>query len=164
MSGKAGSGKNAAADAILEKYYGEPFAFADPIKWIASSQFGWNGRKDARGRKLLQDIGTAGREYRKDIWVDSALIYMKSSRLRRDDLAILTDTRYPNEIEKVKQEHPNAITVRITCESVEPIDHPSETALDTYDHWDYVVENNGTLKELQEKVLEITKEVGGCLK
>ena len=157
MSGKARSGKGTAAEVILKKYNGIPFAFADDVKMIAYVYFGWHGGKDELGRKLLQDIGTAGRNYNRDIWADKMVDRIQEWSLCSSDnqLAVVTDTRYPNEIQRIKHEFSDVVTIRITRDSVEKLKHPSETALDQWTDWDYLVENNGSLEEFQKKILEI---------
>ena len=157
MSGKARSGKDTAAEVILEKYDGVPLAFANDIKTIAYDHYDWNGKKDELGRKLLQDIGTTGRNYNRDLWANKTVDMIQEWSLQSSDnqLAVVTDTRYPNEIQRVKHEFPNVVTIRITRDSVEKLKHPSETALDQWTDWDYVVENNGSLEEFQKKILEI---------
>ena len=128
MSGKARSGKNTAADVILGRYDGIPFAFADDIKRIAYEYLGWHGEKDELGRKLLQDIGTTGRNYNRDIWADKTVDRIQE--LSSDNqLAVVTDTRYPNEIQRIKHGFSDVVTIRITRDSVEKLKHPSETAL-----------------------------------
>ena len=161
MSGEARSGKDTAAEVILKKYSGATFAFADGIKKIAYNYFGWYGEKDELGRKILQDIGTNGRNYNRDIWVNDTIdrIQWWTRQSSDNQLAVVTDTRYPNEIQRIKHEFPNVVTIRITRDSVEKLKHPSETALDQWTDWDYVVENNGSLEEFQKKILEIMKEV-----
>ena len=157
MSGKARSGKDTAAEVILGKYQGKTFAFADDVKRVAHRVYEWDGTKDARGRKLLQDIGTTGRNYDENIWVNEVIrnihwwIWLSDPH----QLAVVTDTRYPNEIQRIKHEFSDVVTIRITRDSVEKLKHPSETALDQWTDWDYVVENNGSLEEFQKKILEI---------
>ncbi len=142
---------------ILRKYNGIPLAFADNIKTIAYDYFGWHGEKDERGRKLLQDIGTSGRNYNEDIWVNhvNRLLKWWASETADHQLAVVTDIRYPNEIQRIKHEFSDVVTIRITRDSVEKLKHPSETALDQWTDWDYVVGNNGNLEEFQRKILEI---------
>lgn len=154
MSGKARSGKGTAAKVILKKYDGIPFAFADDIKKIAYKYFGWHGGKDELGRKLLQDIGTAGRNYNRNIWANRTVDKIQEWA-SDNQLAVVTDTRYPNEIQRVKREFSDVVTIRITRDSVEKLKHPSETALDQWTDWDYLVENNGSLEEFQKRILEI---------
>ena len=161
LSGKARSGKGTAAEVILKEYTGIPFAFADDIKKIAYNYFGWHGGKDELGRKLLQDIGTTGRNYNRNIWVDKVVTKIQWWTWQSSDnqLAVVTDTRYPNEIQRVKHEFSDVVTIRITRDSVEKLKHTSETALDQWTDWDYLVENNGSLEEFQKKILEIMEEI-----
>jgi len=71
--------------------------FAEPLKQIAKDQFGWDGEKDERGRRLLQVIGTdAGREYNPRIWVDKWLETVRVA-MRYSDLIIADDMRFGNE-------------------------------------------------------------------
>lgn len=80
---------------------------------------------------------------------------------------IITDMRFPNELKAVKDRE--GITIRVnrpckTCGTYEgkycsnpyhlQNKHASETALDNTT-FDYIIENNGTIKELIEKVREI---------
>lgn len=70
---------------------------------------------------------------------------------------IITDTRFPNEAQAIKDR--GGIIIRVNRTVVHPelgegkvtYIHPSETALDNWE-FDYVIENNGTLEELIEKV------------
>jgi hypothetical protein len=71
---------------------------------------------------------------------------------------IITDMRFPNELEAVKNN--GGITIKITRQlpgvdypTLEQL-HPSETSLDTH-VFDYTIQNNGTLDELEEKVKAI---------
>jgi len=69
IHGFAGSGKTTASDILGDgKAIMRPFA--KPIKDIAT-QMGWDGKKDAKGRRLLQLLGTqVGRQcIHPDIWV-----------------------------------------------------------------------------------------------
>jgi hypothetical protein len=68
---------------------------------------------------------------------------------------IITDTRFPNELESVKNR--KGITMKIVRDSGNTLgtQHISETALNHVTDWDYVVENNGTLEELKQKLFDI---------
>jgi hypothetical protein len=85
---------------------------------------------------------------------------------------IITDARFPNEADAVKDRGGIMIRVNRPCpecgvleghkmkpHKIPPSTHPSETGLDDYQNFDYVIENDGTIEELIEKVKEIlTKE------
>ena len=78
---------------------------------------------------------------------------------------IITDVRFPNEAKAIKDK--GGILIR--CERTyytedkrykigfDPFEkeHPSETALDSYKDWDYVIKNDGSLEDLLTKVKDI---------
>jgi hypothetical protein len=108
FTGKAGAGKSTAAGVLIdiaisgllyEKVV--PVSFAEPIKRIARNHFGWDGRKDERGRRLLQILGTeAGRAYDPDLWVKTL---MRRIDVDEDDaLWVCDDLRFPNEAAAVR--------------------------------------------------------------
>lgn len=71
---------------------------------------------------------------------------------------IITDTRFPNEAQAIKDR--GGIVVRVNRHKVKPdsqekvILHPSETSLDIW-KFDHVINNDGTKEELLEKVREM---------
>jgi hypothetical protein len=76
--------------------------FADDLKRIAREEFGWDGEKDDRGRKLLQVLGTeCGRAYNPSIWVDKLLHRIKSLPATKN-LVLIDDLRFDNEAEMVR--------------------------------------------------------------
>ena len=119
-------------------------------------------------RLLLQLLGTeCGRNIiHPDIWVNSLMAEYKSklsSNNPVDDLDweprfiypnwIITDTRFPNELEAVKKK--GGITIRVNRNLEESKDqHESETELDNAE-FDYVIDNNSDVESLIEKVKEI---------
>jgi hypothetical protein len=72
---------------------------------------------------------------------------------------IITDTRFPNEAQAIK----NRKGILIRIERPRPFDHPtelgtghpSETALDDYHKFDYILMNDGTIEDLIKKVKKI---------
>ena len=104
ISGKAGSGKDTSAWMLkseLEKR-GQVVLithFADLLKYICKSFFGWDGVKDAQGRSLLQYVGTdVIRAKIPDFWVSFIANLLK---LFPDqwDYVLIPDCRFPNEFE-----------------------------------------------------------------
>lgn len=71
---------------------------------------------------------------------------------------IISDCRYLNEIERVKQE--GGVTIKITSPRQQYIDHPSETSLDNYKDFDYIVDNSGSITDL----VKIVDTIGRDLK
>src|ERR1700744_2596093 len=95
ICGKMNSGKNTIANLLsgyIENYEGKIIAFADPIKEIIMTMFPWADRDCLYGssdkrksvipnafdnngnpltyRQSLNDIGTKGREYNPNHWID----------------------------------------------------------------------------------------------
>jgi hypothetical protein len=95
-----------------------------------------------------------------DIWIKALLnnyyTYPKNT------IFILPDVRFENEYNLVNE---NGIMIRINgdpalvrANSNRDLNHISETALDNAD-FEYVINNNGTLTELIEKLEEIFSEI-----
>lgn len=70
ISGLAGSGKDTLADILIDLFGYEKTHFAWDLKNIAIKYFGWDQKKDTKGRHLLQQIGTElGRNFQTDLWL-----------------------------------------------------------------------------------------------
>lgn len=161
ISGKAGAGKDTLAQMlVLELYrYGEckTIHFADVLKTAASkatgiprstfdtqegkaSEIKWLGMTV---RELLQKFGTAIREgVDPDFWVKSLFNIYEDK-----DFIIIPDVRFPNEAKAIKDR--GGILIRIERDGAGAGNHISETALDDYKEWDYVINNNKSLEELK---------------
>lgn len=165
ISGKAQHGKDTTAGmmktalesmghTVLIAHYG------DLVKYVCRTFFGWNGEKDAYGRSLLQKIGTdIVREQRPNYWVDFVKD-MLSIFPNEWDFVLIPDSRFPNEIDGLKQSGFNVIHLRVRRENFEsPLtteqqNHPSETALDHVVP-DFLIVNDGTLEDLYNKVCNL---------
>ena len=158
ISGKAGHGKDTLAQLLKDKLElrGEKVLcphFADLVKFYAKQYLGWNGEKDIAGRQMLQDIGNNSfRQFDPDYW---ARITAELIKIMGDyfgfTYAIVADTRYPNEIDVMKDYNSDVITIRIIRYdgprewnnpnlTDEQKQNEGEIALDHY-AFDYVVEN-----------------------
>jgi hypothetical protein len=106
---------------------GEIVPFAGPVKDIARL-FGWDGQKDERGRKLLQQIGTeVGRNYDPDIWVNKWSNIVLSRLEMFVPIIIADDVRFQNEIERIHWL--DGVVIKIRCPKRElRLDHSSEKA------------------------------------
>jgi len=152
FSGLAGSGKDTAAAVLIEEFGHRKMALADPLKEIARREFGWDGEKDEKGRRLLQVLGTeAGRAYNENLWVGRLI-----QALPTDGTAVVTtDARFPNELDALRARGFVAVmVVRIGHAGLAGSNamHPSETALDGYGPFDAVLYNTGPLESFKKKV------------
>jgi hypothetical protein len=104
-------------------------------------------------RPLLQSHGVFMREMDPDYWVDILVNNVKkweSQNLR--NIAIITDVRFPNEARAVRNMGGFLIKVNRDLSDNSGDEHISEHALDNWDDWDHILDNNGTLSEYRDKV------------
>lgn len=162
ISGYATSGKDTFGT-MLVKYLpnSKILHFADPIKECAKIYFNWNGAKDEKGRKLLQQIGKIGREYDTDIWVKKLINRINESNDNIEFL-IIPDWRFKNEFEFITRQfgRRNVVTIRIKRE-VPIINDISERDLDDFTQYDFVVENNSSLDNLEQQAQLIALQIHG---
>ena len=163
ISGHAQNGKDTCANLLRQilTHNGNRVLvchYGDLVKYVCAAFFGWNGLKDRNGRTLLQHIGTdVIREQQPDYWVNF-IIDMLSFFEDEWDYVLIPDTRFPNEVERIKERF-DTIHVRIKRNyfisplSAEQQTHLSETALDNYTP-DILICNDGNLEDLREKIEE----------
>lgn len=103
-------------------------------------------------RELLQKFGTeVGRSISPNVWVDALF----SNYSLEDDFWIITDVRFPSEADAIR-EH-GGILIRVNRNTGYIDNHPSETSLDNYPSFDYII-NNEDLDETIKEVESIMKE------
>ena len=155
---KAGGGKDTAFNMINEivpnKF--KRIAFADKVKEVCR-MIGWDGKKDFKGRRLLQDIGQSARAYNKDVWADIVINTIKDNP--SSNFAV-TDCRFKNELNLLTSNF-NCITIKIEgrCKDLgENGNDISEHDLDNVSNYNYTINNNGSLDEFKHKLENILKE------
>lgn len=170
ISGKSGSGKDTFYEAFSKLVISARVALADPIKMIAKKHFNWDGNKDEYGRKLIIDIGQyLGNESDdidesvkkvldkifsrdKSIWAKIAAIKIMFDK---KPFSVITDWRMIKELSYLNLLFDNIYTVRINRDDFNDIGHKkTESELDDF-NFDFVIDNNGSLKDLEEQAKEI---------
>ena len=178
INGKIGSGKDTIAEIInklLITNSKTPFEnkkFAGKLKQIVSiltgmpvenfedQKFKKRNMSSEWGmtyREFLQKLGTEAMRdgLHTNVWVNALFAdYKLWSDGRKDWYPswIITDMRFPNEMEAVKDR--GGITIRVTRPGNAKEDHISETALDDA-KFNYEILNDGTLEDLVKKVKQI---------
>jgi hypothetical protein len=160
--------------------YGEKEKFGSSIKFPYLETFDISSEYRLNKltiRDLLQGIGTEAMRdvIHPNVWVNALFADYKPNGAPYDTLGdlyddlkyipsetklpnwVITDLRFPNELEAIKQR--GGISIRVNRFLSEGDGtytelHPSETALDNAE-FDYVIDNNAGIPELMEKVKEI---------
>lgn len=166
LSGKAQSGKNETAN-IMKEYFEKNnkktviISYAKYLKDYIKEITNWDGNEETKPRDLLQQIGV---ELIKEK-IDKNLLI---NRIKEDievysyffDVIIISDARFVSEIESIKDN--NTIVLNIVGKennlTEEEKEHITETALDNYNNYDYIIENNKTKEELKEHLIKIMEE------
>lgn len=131
----------------------------DVVDSIYTKDENWFENKNELTRILLQLYGTEIFRNRVDqnYWAKQVVENVKNSD---SDVIFITDVRFPSEIDALKNQGFDIITIRINRQITREQEfnqHESETALDNYGLFDDVLENNGTLEELTEKAKKFSK-------
>ena len=182
ITGGMGVGKTTAIDLIRSEFnHAEVVPFAKPLKTTAY-EMGWNGKKDKKGRKLLQLLGTeVGRNLiDPDIWVKKwkrnvdLIIADRVEHGNSPALILCDDIRFNNEAKYVKDNfgyiikltsRHNGRTVS-SCKKVWNffvhriigIGHKSERGID-HSYVDFMVRNNGSILDLKSRLVNIVSEI-----
>ena len=161
LSGKARSGKDSAANMMKSKLEAKGKKvliahYGDLVKYTCKTFFGWNGEKDEQGRTLLQVIGTDRiRAKSPNFWVDYIMDILSIFE-NEWDYVLIPDTRFPNEIDLMKNTFDDVTSVCVVRTNfISPLteeqrNHKSETALDDRIFDYYLVADD--LEKLERKV------------
>lgn len=171
ICGKARVGKDTVTNCIKSAYEakgksGVSVAYATHIKNYAKTIINWDGKDETKPRELLQILGTEVIRQQ----IDQSFFV---NRMTEDikvyayffDAIIISDARYADEIDVIKSRFSKAISIHVTRPNFtnELTDtqkkHLSETGLDHYTNYDYVISNDGSIADLEDKVKKIIMEV-----
>ena len=167
ISAKARHGKDTAAEIIKEhlESLGKRVLithYADLVKFVCTNYFGWDGKKDEKGRSLLQYIGTdIVSSQVPSYWADFVISILKFFE-NEWDYVLIPDCRYPIEAARMIENF-NTSVLRIERPrfqsdlTLEQQQHPSEISMDDY-RFDAVIYNDTGLEEFKEKLVWFTNE------
>lgn len=177
IGGKAKSGKNTLGDYLREelKDYGyKPCVMhiTSPLYAYARDYFEWDGNENTKPREFLQKMGIE--IIQKKLGKKDFLL----NRLYEDieilseffDTFIICDARLIHEFESIRKKYSDVVTIKLERDhykddlTSEERKHITETELDKYNDFDYIIENQ-KLAELKTSAMEIVKneENGGNL-
>ena len=174
LSGRRGSGKDTVARLIQQlqpQHIWQIRSFGNSIKSVCAALTGeeaapyytQSGKaelvptfKRTRG-EMLQQVGQALRVWEPLVWVDAFF-----AGLPPDAFVLVPDVRFANEADPIRAR--GGLMLRIEGDPLQQRgdgtrddDHPSETALDDYRHFDFIIHNTGSFKNLEQQVKELAK-------
>ena len=129
---------------------GLPLEYFYEHKYYGTVLDGWN----MTIREFQQKIGTEAMRngLHPDAWV-----YALFANFNDTSKWIITDVRFPNEVNEIKKR--GGLIIRINRDLNSNDTHLSETALDNYTDWDYIIDNNSSLEDYQKIVAEVFSEI-----
>lgn len=180
ISGKIGAGKDTLAAMILrllvDKYPNIcQKSFAYNVKLMVSiltntsiednlTQEGKNIYLPEWGYTLGELQQKLGTECIRDKLHTNAWILSLLSNYTENDSYVISDVRFKNEADYIKSK--NGILIRINgdpsnirANSKRNLNHISETDLDNYPNFDHIIENNGTLDDLEKSLINILQHI-----
>lgn len=170
LSGKAQNGKDTVADIMMKKLDGKSIkiAMADYLKFMAKKYYGWDGKKNEKGRHILQRLGTE--RIREELGLDVFHVKRVCEDIKiienKYDYVFIPDARFKNEIHYTKAKFPYSVTTihveRLNFESPltkEQQNHRSERDLDDF-KFDYYIKSDTGLDKVEEQV---DKVLGGLI-
>ena len=168
LSGKARSGKDEVADIILNYYKNKnvkKLSYAYYLKQYVKDISNWDGTEDDKPRELLQTIGIDLIKNK----IDNKLLI---NRVIEDikvysffyDIIVITDARLIDEVEDIKDNFKDVITIRINRDMDNNLtnsekNHITEIGLDNYNNFDYVIDNSNDYDDLVNEVNNILEEI-----
>jgi hypothetical protein len=143
--------------------------FADILKNICYQLYSWAGvhepdyyeRHPAARDIIIEPLGynvvelwirfgNHCREFHEPIWINALLKGTKA------DVLIIKDTRFPNETKAI-HEH-GGLLVKVNRPGHEGLPSVSDNALNGFDGWDRVLENNKDLKHLHDLAVSVAED------
>lgn len=156
---KAGVGKDTVAEHLARVYGFKRFAFADVLRDMCVSLFGWtqgdmldrvkkeqlDERLGITRRQGLQRLGDAvRREFGDDVLVRRASVIFESGI---HDNIVVSDVRKRIECDAIKAA--GGLMVRIDRPGAQSVSaHSTETELHDYEGWDFIVVNDSTVDDM----------------
>ena len=171
VSGKANSGKDTTCE-FMDNYIKTKgikvlnLQISYYIKMYAKTISGWSGDEESKPRSLLQQIGTdiVRKEIDEKFFIKRIIEDIEVFSYYFDFITI-SDARFPDEIDSIKDKFKNVYSIKLERPNFESNlndnekKHVTETALDNYDNYDYVLVNDSSLEDLNMKAKKIVDEV-----
>ncbi len=162
IAGKSHVGKDTVSNIIKEKAKEYnlkviKLQFSTYIKMYAKLISNWDGLEEDKPRELLQNLGSEIRDNYNNLFFVNRMIDDIKILSKYADIITITDARLPFEIDEVAKRF-NAYKIYVRKDNAKANmtdkekNHITEKALDNYNDFDYIIDNNGNLEDLKNRV------------
>lgn len=158
INGSGGVGKDTFVDLCRNKT--DKILNISSVDEIKSAAWllGWNnGKKTEKDRKFLSDLKLLATNYN-----DSPFEYIRNE-IERFKLSVFNimfvHIREPEEIKRIKSVFNEAVTLLITSNRISEIKSNMADANVMHYEYDYIISNDGTLEEFEQKAYEFLENV-----
>lgn len=155
INGHPKSGKTQLENYISENTNSIIYSSITPVKEYAIKYFGWDGDERNKTKEWRRFFA----ELKRMLVEEFDFIYIKVSEKVREFYnnphceILMVDSREPKEIERFKN-HFQAITVFVNSDKAEIVTcNDADANVENY-KYDYYIDNNGTLEELEKNAIE----------
>ena len=165
IAGKSGSGKGEVAKFINEYYIYKlqknvVTSYSKYLKLFAKEMTDWDGISEQKPRDFLQSFGTKIRNYYNKFFTKRMIEDIELYQLEGIDNIIIGDARMPDEIDEIRNNYDDVYAIYVENQfgqsklTIEQQAHITETALEGYNDFDYVLSNDNNLENLKDKVFK----------
>jgi len=136
------------------------------LKSYVKDYFGWDGTEETKPREFLQEFGTSIIREKMNMPLFHIERLLSDIKVLSNyfNAFIVDDVRLPIEIEEIKKVYNNVCVIKIERDNYDngmsnsESMHITETSLDDYDNYDYIIKND-TLEKLKDDSKMIVSEV-----
>lgn len=165
IAGKSGSGKSEVAKIINEFYIYKLekcvlTGYSKYLKLFAQELTSWDGASQNKPRDFLQEFGSKIRKFDQYYFTKRMIEDINIYALDNVENVIISDVRMPEEIEEIRENFTDVYAICVVNQfgqsklTVKQQAHITETALDDYQDFDYIIANDEKEK-LKEKIFKI---------
>ena len=161
INGVASSGKDLFVELFTKnyKYRTINISTIDKVKEIAKNNFGWNEKKNDKSRKFLSELKKLWIEYNNGPFLDVVnTINEYNFKVKGEEDIFFVHVREPEEIQKFVDKYQDKCTTLMVKRNVDIPNNNSDQNVEKF-NYDYIIENDGTIEELELKVIDFIEKV-----
>ena len=165
VAGKTGSGKKEVSKLISEYFIYKleknvVTSYSKYIRSFAVELTDWGGQSLNKPREFMQNFGMKIRMHDKEFFTRRMIEDIYIYELNEIQNVIISDARMPDELDNIKDSFDDVYCFYVENQfgvsslTAEQQAHITETALESYDDFDYIIANED-LTKLKEKIFNI---------